>query len=36
MSVEDTIVDERSRWQRVRWRLSLRSLRTATRSPVTD
>ncbi len=33
-AVEQAIRDERTRWQRVRWRLSLRSLRRATRSPV--
>lgn len=32
--VEATMGTERSRWQRLRWRLSLRSLRTTTRSPV--
>jgi hypothetical protein len=35
VSVETTMAENRSRWQRVRWRLSLRSLRAATRSPVT-
>ncbi len=34
-SIETAIVDERTPWQRLRWRLSLRSLRRATRSPVT-
>jgi hypothetical protein len=34
-AVEASMAAERSRWQRVRWRLSLRSLRPATRSPVT-
>lgn len=33
-SVEAAIRSERTRWQRIRWRLSLRSLRRATRSPV--
>jgi hypothetical protein len=33
-SVDRAICDDRSRWQRIRWRLSLRSLRRATRSPV--
>ncbi len=33
-AVERAIGDDRTRWQRLRWRLSLRSLRTATRSPV--
>jgi hypothetical protein len=35
-SVEQAVVSMRTRWQRLRWRLSLRSLRPATRSPVTD
>jgi hypothetical protein len=34
-SVELAIRDERSRWQRIRWRLSTRSLRSRTKSPVT-
>ena len=33
-SVDDAIRADRTRWERVRWRLSLRSLRRATRSPV--
>ena len=33
-SVIDALRSERSRWQRIRWRLSLRSLRTSSRSPV--
>ena len=33
-TVDLAILAERTRWQRVRWRLSLRSLRKATRSPV--
>jgi transglutaminase-like putative cysteine protease len=33
-AVEDAIRLGRTRWQRVRWRLSLRSLRRSTRSPV--
>ena len=32
--VDRAISADRSRWQRIRWRLSLRSLRRATRSPV--
>jgi hypothetical protein len=32
--VDRAISAERTRWQRIRWRLSLRSLRRATRSPV--
>jgi hypothetical protein len=35
-TVEQVITSERTRWQQLRWRLSLRSLRPATRSPVTD
>ncbi len=35
-SVEQAVVAVRSRWQRLRWRLSLRSLRRASRSPVTE
>jgi hypothetical protein len=35
-AVEAAITSPRTRWQRLRWRLSLRSLRAATRSPVTD
>jgi transglutaminase-like putative cysteine protease len=34
-AVEQELSAERTRWQRWRWRLSLRSLRAATRSPVT-
>jgi hypothetical protein len=34
-SVDEAVAGARTRWQRVRWRLSLRSLRRATRSPVT-
>ena len=34
-TVEQELSAERTRWQRWRWRLSLRSLRAATRSPVT-
>lgn len=34
--VESALAGERTRWQRLRWRLSLRSLRRATRSPVSD
>jgi hypothetical protein len=34
-SVEHSVMAVRTRWQRLRWRLSLRSLRRATRSPVT-
>ena len=33
--IDDTMASSRTRWQRTRWRLSLRSLRPATRSPVT-
>ncbi|WP_041298461.1 transglutaminase domain-containing protein [Ilumatobacter coccineus] len=32
--VEHSLAAERTRWQRIRWRLSLRSLRSSTRSPV--
>lgn len=35
-SVEQAVVSEQTRRQRLRWRLSLRSLRPATRSPVSD
>lgn len=35
-AVEDGVTSDRTRWQRLRWRLSLRSLRPATRSPVID
>ncbi len=35
-SVERAVISERTRRQRLRWRLSLRSLRAATRSPVSD
>jgi len=35
-SVEGSVLSMRTRWQRLRWRLSLRSLRPATRSPVTE
>ena len=34
-AVEQGLVTPRTRWQRLRWRLSLRSLRPITRSPVT-
>ncbi|HYN33872.1 MAG TPA: transglutaminaseTgpA domain-containing protein [Ilumatobacteraceae bacterium] len=34
-AVEESMASERTRWQQIRWRLSLRSLRPATRSPVT-
>ena len=33
-TVDLAIRADRSRWQRIRWRLSVRSLRKATRSPV--
>lgn len=33
-SVERAVIADKTRWQRLRWRLSLRSLRPATRSPV--
>lgn len=35
-SVESALGAARTRWQRLRWRLSLRSLRRSTRSPVTS
>jgi hypothetical protein len=35
-SIEQAVMAMRTRWQRLRWRLSLRSLRRATRSPVTE
>jgi hypothetical protein len=35
-SIEQAVLAVRTRWQRLRWRLSLRSLRRATRSPVTE
>jgi len=35
-SIEEGVTSMRTRWQRLRWRLSLRSLRSATRSPVAD
>jgi hypothetical protein len=35
-SVERAVVSARTRLQRLQWRLSLRSLRPATRSPITD
>lgn len=35
VEVESTMARDRSRWNRLRWRLSLRSLRSSTRSPVT-
>ena len=35
-SVEQAVVAVRTRWQRLRWHLSLRSLRRSTRSPVTE
>ncbi len=34
-AVDDAIRADRTRWERLRWRLSLRSLRRSTRSPVT-
>lgn len=34
-SVDEAVAVVRTRWQRLRWRLSLRSLRRSTRSPVT-
>jgi hypothetical protein len=33
-SIDTAIVSQRTRWQRVRWRLSLRSLRSTSRSPL--
>lgn len=36
VAVEQTLVAGRTRRQQLRWRLSVRSLRAATRSPVTD
>jgi hypothetical protein len=33
-TIDGAIVSDRTRWQRLRWRLSLRSLRSTTRSPV--
>ena len=33
-AIDGAIVTDRTRWQRIRWRLSLRSLRSTTRSPV--
>ena len=33
-SIDGAIAADRTRWQRIRWRLSLRSLRSTTRSPV--
>jgi hypothetical protein len=33
-SIDDAIRRSRTRWERIKWRLSLRSLRRATRSPV--
>ena len=33
-AIDEAIRADRTRWQRLRWRLSLRSLRRATRSPV--
>lgn len=33
-SIDEALGAQRTRWQRVRWRLSLRSLRSTTRSPV--
>ena len=33
-SVDESMAGARTRWQRLRWRLSLRSLRPSTRSPV--
>jgi hypothetical protein len=35
-SIEHAVIAVRTRWQRLRWRLSLRSLRRSTRSPVTE
>ena len=35
-SIEQAVMAVRTRWQRLRWRLSLRSLRRHTRSPVTE
>ena len=35
-SIEQAVESVRTRWQRLRWRLSLRSLRSTTRSPVTE
>jgi hypothetical protein len=35
-SIEQAVMAVRTRWQRLRWRLSLRSLRRATRSPVAE
>lgn len=35
-SIEQAVMAVRTRWQRLRWRLSLRSLRRTTRSPVTE
>lgn len=35
-AIDTAIRAERTRWQRLRWRLSLRSLRRSTRSPVVD
>ncbi len=34
-AIDTAIAEPKSRWQRARWRLSLRSLRRSTRSPVT-
>ena len=34
-SIDGAIITERSRWKRLRWRLSVRSFRSSTRSPVT-
>ena len=34
-AVDGSILSDRTFWQRIRWRLSLRSLRRSTRSPVT-
>ena len=34
-AIDAAIAEPKSRWQRARWRLSLRSLRSSTRSPVT-
>ena len=33
-AVDDAIRSAQTRWQRIKWRLSLRSLRPSTRSPV--
>ncbi len=33
-AIDDAILEDRTRWERILWRLSLRSLRRATRSPI--